>query len=70
MNAADNKGVTPVELLVLHVNRGLIHHKPRLDELKRLEDLHESQANIDREAASSDAVYQKKVRLLHSEKQG
>ena len=53
-----------MELLILHVNRGLIHHKPRLEALKRLEEMHEKQSVIDQEAADHDEKYQKQVQII------
>ena len=61
INAKDEKDVTPLELLILHSNRGLMHHKPRLEELKRMEDMHERQCDIDMEAAKCDETYQEQV---------
>ena len=63
INAKDEKDVTPLELLILHSNRGLMHHKPRLEELKRMEDMHDMvmRCDIDMEAVKCDETYQKQV---------
>ena len=61
INAEDSCKTTPLEWLVLHINRGLIHHKPSLNELKHMEEMSEKQTDIDKAAVNFDADYQKQV---------
>ena len=61
LNQVDCKGMSPLSLLMLHVNRSLRYHCYRVDEIGRLEDYHAPRSEIENVCIRIDHEYQSQV---------